>query len=92
MSTSEPIYECLQVRRILRVASMLGMRARATGVGHSRSPLYVDEGNILMDVRKLQRHDGPRIELHQPVSHFLPLGLLSHFHPNLNRGGVVGAP
>ncbi|XP_076453306.1 L-gulonolactone oxidase-like isoform X2 [Babylonia areolata] len=56
-----------QVRRIVRAASMLGMRVRATGVGHSRSPLYVDEGNVLMDVRHLQRHDGPRMEVHQPT-------------------------
>ncbi|KAK7087760.1 L-gulonolactone oxidase-like [Littorina saxatilis] len=56
-----------EVQHILRVASMLGMRVRATGVGHSRSPLYVDEGNIMMDVRNLQRHDGPRMELHQPT-------------------------
>lgn len=56
-----------QVRRVLRAASVLGMRVRATGVGHSRSPLYVDEGNILMDVRQLERHDGPRMELHPPT-------------------------
>ena len=54
---------------------MLGMRVRATGVGHSRSPLYVDEGNILMDVRKLERHDGPRMELHQPVRFFVAAGI-----------------
>lgn len=54
-----------QVRRIIKAAAHLGMRVRATGVGHARSPLYVDEGNILMDVRQLERHDGPRIELHQ---------------------------
>jgi hypothetical protein len=53
---------------VLRAASQLGMRVRATGVGHSRSPLYVDEGNVLMDVRNLQRHDGPRMEYHPPVS------------------------
>ncbi|KAL8584779.1 hypothetical protein ACOMHN_035698 [Nucella lapillus] len=56
-----------QVRRIIKAAAYLGMRVRATGVGHSRSPLYVDEGNILMDVRHLERHDGPRMELHQPT-------------------------
>ncbi|XP_059141303.1 uncharacterized protein LOC131929117 isoform X3 [Physella acuta] len=35
-----------------------GMRVRATGAGHSRSPLYVDEGNIMMDVRDLRSHEG----------------------------------
>ena len=44
------------------------MRVRATGSTHSRSPLYVDEGNILMDVRNLRRHDGPALEFHPPVS------------------------
>ncbi|PVD32918.1 hypothetical protein C0Q70_08365 [Pomacea canaliculata] len=56
-----------EVRRIILAARQLGMRVRATGVGHSRSPLYVDEGNIMMDVRGLQRHDGPRIQLNQPT-------------------------
>lgn len=56
-----------EVRRIILAASQLGMRVRATGVGHSRSPLYVDEGNIMMDVRNLQRHDGPRMEIHRPT-------------------------
>ncbi|XP_046569751.1 uncharacterized protein LOC124278047 [Haliotis rubra] len=52
-----------QVRRIILVARHLGMRVRATGAGHSRSPLYVDEGNIMMDVRDLERHDGPRMQI-----------------------------
>ncbi|XP_050410600.1 uncharacterized protein LOC126825140 [Patella vulgata] len=56
-----------EVRRVIRAAGLLGMRVRATGAGHSRSPLYVDEGNIMMDVRALERHDGPRMELHQPT-------------------------
>lgn len=62
-----------EVRRIILAARQLGMRVRATGVGHSRSPLYVDEGNIMMDVRGLQRHDGPRIQLNQPVRFFFSL-------------------
>ncbi|ESO97354.1 hypothetical protein LOTGIDRAFT_159383 [Lottia gigantea] len=55
-----------QVRKVLRAAKQLKMRVRATAVGHSRSPLYVDEGNIMMDVRDLNRHDGPRLQLNQP--------------------------
>lgn len=54
------------VRRILKAAVVIGLQARATGVGHSRSPLYVDEGNIMIDVTGLERHDGPRIEIHRP--------------------------
>lgn len=57
-----------QVRRVILAARSLGMRVRATGVGHSRSPMYVDEGNIMMDVRHLQRHDGPRMQFNGPVS------------------------
>ncbi|KAK3609797.1 hypothetical protein CHS0354_022659 [Potamilus streckersoni] len=57
-----------QVQRIIRVAAMMQMRVRATGEGHSRSPLYPDEGNIMMDVRDLTRFDGPRIELMRPNS------------------------
>ncbi|GFN92828.1 D-arabinono-1,4-lactone oxidase-like [Plakobranchus ocellatus] len=52
-----------EVRRVILAARSLGMRVRATGAGHSRSPLYVDEGNIMMDMRELQRHDGPFMEL-----------------------------
>ncbi|KAK0069006.1 hypothetical protein Bpfe_001969 [Biomphalaria pfeifferi] len=52
-----------EVRRVLFAARSLGLRVRATGAGHSRSPLYVDEGNIMMDVRDLQRHDGPFMQL-----------------------------
>ncbi|KAK3786088.1 hypothetical protein RRG08_045475 [Elysia crispata] len=54
-----------EVRRVIFAAWSMGMRVRATGAGHSRSPLYVDEGNIMMDMRELQRHDGPFIELHE---------------------------
>ena len=57
-----------QVLRIIRVAAMMQMRVRATGEGHTRSPLYPDEGNIMMDVRDLTRFDGPRMELMRPVS------------------------
>ncbi|CAL1545915.1 unnamed protein product [Lymnaea stagnalis] len=52
-----------EVRNVILAARSLGMRVRATGAGHSRSPLYVDEGNIMMDVRDLQRHDGPFMEI-----------------------------
>ncbi|XP_012946738.1 uncharacterized protein LOC101860474 [Aplysia californica] len=54
-----------EARRVILAARRLGMHVRATGAGHSRSPLYVDEGNIMMDVRDLQRHDGPFMELNQ---------------------------
>ncbi|KAH9525478.1 hypothetical protein Btru_001510 [Bulinus truncatus] len=54
-----------EVRRVLNAARSLGIRVRATGAGHSRSPMYVDEGNIMMDVRDLQRHDGPFMQLNQ---------------------------
>ncbi|GFS23596.1 D-arabinono-1,4-lactone oxidase-like [Elysia marginata] len=57
-----------EVRKVIFAAKSLGMRVRATGAGHSRSPLYVDEGDIMMDVRELQRHDGPFIELNQENS------------------------
>ncbi|KAL3856381.1 hypothetical protein ACJMK2_011149 [Sinanodonta woodiana] len=57
-----------QVQRIIRVADMMQMRVRATGEGHSRSPMYPDEGNIMMDVRDLTRFDGPRMELMRPSS------------------------
>lgn len=57
-----------EVQDILRAAIHVGLQARATGVGHTRSPLYVDEGNIMIDVKGLERHDGPRIEIHRPVN------------------------
>jgi len=56
-----------QVRAVIRGARMLGLRIRATGAGHTRSPMYTDEGHIMMDVRGLQRHDGQEMELHAPV-------------------------
>ncbi|BFZ04582.1 hypothetical protein BsWGS_07621 [Bradybaena similaris] len=52
-----------EVQKVILAARRLGMRVRATGAGHSRSPMYVDEGNIMMDTRDLQRHDGPRMEM-----------------------------
>ncbi|KAL3856376.1 hypothetical protein ACJMK2_011144 [Sinanodonta woodiana] len=57
-----------QVVRIVRVAAMMQMRVRATGEGHTRSPLFADEGNIMMDVRELTRFDGPRMEVMRPSS------------------------
>jgi FAD/FMN-containing dehydrogenase len=56
-----------EVSRVIKAASMTGIHVRATGAGHTRSPLYPDEGHIMMDVRNLQRHDGPAMELHKPV-------------------------
>lgn len=55
-----------EVARVIKAASMTGIRVRATGAGHTRSPLYPDEGHIMMDVRDLKRHDGPDMELHKP--------------------------
>lgn len=56
-----------EVKRVIKAASMTGIHVRATGAGYTRSPLYPDEGQISMDVRDLQRHDGPRMEMHKPV-------------------------
>ncbi|XP_076108692.1 uncharacterized protein LOC143076722 [Mytilus galloprovincialis] len=55
-----------EVARVIKAASMTGIHVRATGAGHTRSPLYPDEGHIMMDVRALKRHDGPDMELHKP--------------------------
>lgn len=57
-----------EVQRVVNAAALTGIHIRATGGGHTRSPLYPDEGQISMDVRELERHDGPRIELHKPVN------------------------
>ncbi|CAG2227679.1 unnamed protein product [Mytilus edulis] len=57
-----------EVQRVVNAAALTGIHIRATGGGHTRSPLYPDEGQISMDVRELERHDGPRIELHKPNS------------------------
>lgn len=56
------------VKRVIKAAAMAGVKLRATGGGYTRSPLYPDEGHISMDVRELDRHDGPRIELRKPVN------------------------
>ena len=77
------------------------MRVRATGAGHSRSPLYVDEGNIMMDVRDIQRHDGHRMELHEPTEgrNFSTVTAMTgvyEFELNEfmteNRVGILGQP
>lgn len=57
-----------EVKRVIKAAAMSGLKVRATGLGFTRSPLYPDEGHISMDVRDLERHDGPRMELHKPVN------------------------
>ena len=56
-----------EVKRVIKAASMAGIHVRATGAGYTRSPLYPDEGQISMDIRDLQRHDGPRMEMHKPT-------------------------
>ena len=39
------------------------LRLRAVGTGHSWSPLFPDEGGIIVHVRKLKRPNGAQIEL-----------------------------
>lgn len=57
-----------EVQRVVKAAAMTGIHIRATGGGYTRSPLYPDEGQISIDVRELERHDGPRMELHKSNS------------------------
>ncbi|KAL5017238.1 hypothetical protein ScPMuIL_006827 [Solemya velum] len=53
-----------EIRSVLVAANAIGLRVRATGAGHTRSPLYPDEGHIMMDMRSVKRHDGKQIEIH----------------------------
>lgn len=57
-----------EVQRVVKAAAMTGIHIRATGGGYTRSPLYPDEGQISIDVRELERHDGSRMELHKSNS------------------------
>ena len=54
-----------EVKAVIRAAGGLGLRVRAAGSGHSWSPLFADEGHVVMYMSKLQRPDGPRLELIQ---------------------------
>ncbi|CAE1269575.1 unnamed protein product [Acanthosepion pharaonis] len=77
-----------EVQDILRAATHVGLQARATGVGHTRSPLYVDEGNIMIDVKGLERHDGPRIEIHRPKpfkDYYILTGITGIIEEELNE-------
>ena len=50
---------------MVKAAKGLGLRVRAVGSGHSWSPLFADEGHVIMYMTGLKRPDGPRMELIQ---------------------------
>ena len=53
-----------EVQTVVRAARQLGLRVRAAGRGHSWSPLFADEGDVVMHVKDLKRSDGkPQIEI-----------------------------
>ena len=54
-----------EVQAVIRASRRLGLRVRAVGSGLSWSPLFSDEDNVAMFVAKLQRPDGPQIEITQ---------------------------
>lgn len=55
-----------EVQSVIIGAKNLGLQVRAVGSGHSWSPLFPDEGNVLMYTKDIERPDGrPRIELLQ---------------------------
>ena len=55
-----------EVQAVVRAARQLGLRVRAAGRTHSWTPLFSDEGDIVMHVRDIKRPKGaPQIELTQ---------------------------
>ena len=50
-------------KQINSLSKYLQLQVRCAGAKHSWSPMFPDEGNILMYNQDIQRHDGPRIEL-----------------------------
>lgn len=52
-----------EVQAVIRGARKLGLSVRAAGRTHSWTPLFSDEGQVVMYVRDLQRPDGPQMEL-----------------------------
>ena len=55
-----------QVQAVIRGARTLGLRVRAAGEKHTWTPMFADEGDIVIYVKDLQRPNGAaRIELEQ---------------------------
>ena len=55
--------ECLEdVQCVLRAARREGLQVRATGKGHSWTPLFADEGNVVLYTGKIKR-PGEQIEM-----------------------------
>ena len=53
-----------EVQRVIKGARQLGLRVRAAGTKHSWTPLFSDEGDVVIYVRELERPDGAeRLEL-----------------------------
>lgn len=66
----QPILACWpttveEVQAVIRGAKFLGLKVRAAGATHTWTPLYSDKGQVVMYLGKLERSDGPRIELKQ---------------------------
>lgn len=55
------------VQNVVRAAHWLGLHVRAVGYFQSRAPLYVDEGHVMLDITGLERHDGPKLQINEPV-------------------------
>ncbi|CAH1781335.1 unnamed protein product [Owenia fusiformis] len=69
-----------QLQNIVKAARTLGLKVRCIGIAGSWTPLWADKGQILMDLKNLVRHDGPRLEMN-PVR-----------YPNENTGsGTITA-
>lgn len=42
---------------------------RCSGATHSWSPLFADEGQLLVDGKDLERQNGPKIQLNKRIVH-----------------------
>ena len=54
-----------EIQAVVKGCRELAIRIRAAGATHSWSPLFSDEGQLVMFTKDLKRHDGPQIELLQ---------------------------
>ncbi len=52
-----------EVQNIVRACRQLGLRLRAAGATHSWSPMFSDEGHVLMYTNKLVPFDGDKMSL-----------------------------
>ena len=62
---------CLQdIQKIVVACRQLGLRIRCVGYGHSWSPLFSDENNVLMQMDALKPEEGqPAIKLNTVGTH-----------------------